>query len=88
VTRANVGDERFGRHAGFLGGQHDRRAMGVVGGHEMHFVAHHALRARPDIGLDVAKHVAQVQRTVGVRQGVGNEQATWHGFDDGDSAAG
>jgi len=33
--------------------------------------------------------VAQVQRAVGVGQGMGNKQATGHGgFDDGDSIAG
>ena len=46
VRGLDAGDERFGRDAGLLRGQHDRRAVGVVGADEVRGVAGHALRAR------------------------------------------
>src|SRR5690606_8287 len=36
--------------------------------------ARHAAGADPDVGLDVADQVAQVQRAIGVGQGVGDER--------------
>ena len=51
-----------------LRGEHDRRAMGIVGADEMHFVTLHPLEAHPDVGLDVLHDVADVERTVGVGQ--------------------
>ena len=59
---------------GLLRGQHDRRAVRVVGAHEMHLVALHALEAHPDVGLDVLHDVADVERPVGVGQGGGDEE--------------
>ena len=67
-------DERFGRLAGFFRGQHDRRAVGVVGADEMHFVALHALEAHPDIGLDVLHDVADMERPVCIGQSGGDEE--------------
>ena len=64
---------------GLLRGQHDRRAVGVVGADEAHRVAGHAPRAHPDVGLDVADQVAQVQRAVGVGQGAGDGDVAGHG---------
>jgi hypothetical protein len=40
--------------------------MRVVGAHEMHFVAAHALEAHPDVGLDVFHDVADVERAIGI----------------------
>jgi hypothetical protein len=48
----------------------------VVGTHEMHHVALHALEPHPDVGLDVFHDVADVELAVGVRQGGGDEQAS------------
>ncbi|MNV17558.1 hypothetical protein D3C71_1083510 [compost metagenome] len=79
VTGLDVGDEGFRRHAGLLGGQHDRRAMGVIGADVPDLLAHQPARAHPDIGLDVANQVTQVQRAVGIGQGVGDERGTGHG---------
>ncbi len=66
-------DEFFWRHAGFFRGEHDRSAVYVVGSDEMHGVAGHAPRAHPDVGLDIAEQMADVQRAVRVGQGVGDE---------------
>ena len=63
------------RLAGLLGGDHDRRAVRVVGADEVHLVPLHALEAHPDVGLDVLHDVADVERAVGVRQGGGDEEA-------------
>ena len=49
-----AGDELLRFHPGLLGGEHDRRAVGVVGADVGHLVTLHALEAHPDIGLDVA----------------------------------
>ena len=71
--------EGFRRESGLLGGEHDRRAVGVVGTHVVHGVAHQALRAYPDVGLDVADQMAQVQMAIGVGQGGGNQDvAAFH----------
>src|SRR6185437_1848332 len=79
VADADAGDERLRRHAGLFSGQHDWRAMRIVGANVGHLVAHHALRPHPDVGLDITQQMTHVQRTVGVRQGVGDEQAATHG---------
>src|ERR1700722_10786478 len=46
--------------------EHDRRAMRIVGAHEMHLIPEHSLEAHPDIGLDVLHDVPDVKRAVGV----------------------
>ena len=66
-------DELLGAQPGFLRGQHDRRAMGVVGADEMHGMPAHALGAHPDVGLDVADQMADVQGPVGIGQGIGDK---------------
>ena len=48
--------------------------MGIVGTDEVHLMSLHALKARPDVGLDVLHDVADVERAVGVRQRRRNEQ--------------
>jgi hypothetical protein len=73
AAACDVGDEGFGRLPGLLGGEHDRRAVCVVGAHEMHGVSVHALETHPDVGLDVLHDVADVKRRVGIRQRRGHE---------------
>ena len=73
VAGLDRADEVLGRLPGLLGGEHDRRAVGVVGADEMHDAAVHAAGAHPDVGLDVAHQMAQVQRAVGVGKGGGDE---------------
>ncbi len=68
----DVGDEGFRGYPGLLRGQHDRRAVGVIGADVPDLFTHHSPRTHPDIGLDVTHQVAEVQRAVGVRQGIGD----------------
>ena len=70
----NACHQFFGRDALGLGLQHDRCAVGIIGPHEQHVLAQHALEAHPDVGLDVLHDVADVERSVGVGQGGGDEQ--------------
>ncbi len=83
----DLGHEFLGRDAFLLGGNHDGRAVGVVGAHEVHFarlaagtirINLHSLEADPDIGLDVFHHVADVEGCVSVGQGGGDEQLAGH----------
>ncbi len=71
----DVGDELLRRLARLLGGDHDGRAVGIVGSDEVHLVALHALKAHPGVGLDVFHDVADVERAVGVGQGGGDEES-------------
>ena len=75
----DAGDEGLRRLPGLLGRDHDRRAVGIVGTDEMHLMALHALKAHPDVGLDVLHHVADVERRVGVGQRGGDEEFARHG---------
>jgi hypothetical protein len=71
--------EGLRREPGLLGGDHDRRAVGVVGADEVHLVPAHALEPHPGVGLDVLHHVADVEGGVGVGQGGGDEELAGHG---------
>ncbi len=73
--------ELLRRLDGLLGGDHDRRAVGVVGADEMHLVALQALETHPGVGLDVLHDVADVERPVGIGQGGGDEELARHEFD-------
>ena len=56
--------------------EHDRRAVSIIGAHEMHLIADHALESHPDIRLDVLHDVTDVKRPVGVRKCSRYEQLT------------
>ena len=71
----DVGHKLLGRDARLFGGNHDGRAVRIVGTHKMHLVPLHALKTHPSVGLDVFHDVANVEVAVGVGQGGGNEQA-------------
>ena len=75
----DLGDKGLGCFARLFGGDHDGRAVGVVGANKMHVVPQHAQAAHPDVGLDVLHHVPHMKRRVGVGQGSGNEERAWHG---------
>jgi len=79
AASGDIGDESLWRDAGFLGGNHDGRAMRIVGTHEMHCRTAHALEAHPDIGLGVLHDVANMEIGVRVRQGGGDEELAGHG---------
>ncbi|MOA51021.1 hypothetical protein D3C78_1741130 [compost metagenome] len=74
---SDVGHELLGRDAGLFGGNHDGRAVGVVGAHEVHVMAVHSLKTDPDVGLDVLHDVADVKVAVGVGQGSGCEDLAY-----------
>ncbi|MNS74617.1 hypothetical protein D3C72_1080990 [compost metagenome] len=74
-----AGDQRLRRDAFLFRLQHDRRAVRVVGTHEMHRVARHSHRTNPDIGLDVLHDVADVEGSVGVGQRCGDKKGARHG---------
>ena len=66
-------NQLFGRDAFALGPEHNGRAVGIVGANVVTVLATHFLVTHPDIRLNVFQQVAQVDRTVGVRQGAGNQ---------------
>jgi hypothetical protein len=57
----DLGHEGLRRLAGLLGGDHDRRAVGVVGADEVHLVPSMRWKPHPGVGLDVLHHVADVE---------------------------
>ena len=80
ASRSDIGHKLLRCDARLLGGNHDGRAVGIIGTDKIHLVAQHALRAHPDIGLDVFHDVANVEIAVGIGQGGGNKQtALGHG---------
>ncbi len=70
-------DQLLGRDAFLLRAQHDGRAMGVIGADVDALMAAQLLEADPDVGLDVFQHMPQMDRTVGIGQGAGNENLTF-----------
>ena len=81
ATGGNVGHECLRRFAGFFGGDHNRRAVGVVGANKVNLMPLHALETHPDIGLDVLHDVPDMEGAIGVRQGGGDEDtALVHGY--------
>jgi len=68
VTTRDLGDECLRHLSGFFSGEHDRRAVRVVRANEVHHLPLHALKAHPDVGLDVLHNVADVKGRVGVGQ--------------------
>src|SRR6266498_2321853 len=78
ASGADFGYELFRFFSCFLGREHDRRAVRVLGADEVHRIALHPLEPHPDVGLDVYHDVAYVERAVRVGQGGGDEQPAWH----------
>ena len=54
--------------------------MGVIGAYERYVCATHALKADPNIGLDVLHDVADMEVRVCVGQGSGDEKLARHGL--------
>ncbi|MCY1363797.1 hypothetical protein D9M69_505760 [compost metagenome] len=84
VLGAHGVDQLFRGDPFALGAQHDRRTVGVVSADVGRLVATHLLETHPDVGLDVLQHVTEVDGTVGVGQGAGDENLA--GFGHGDQA--
>jgi len=74
MARLDIADEVFRRNTGLLGGQHDRCAVRIVGADKPGLAALHALRAYPDVRLDVADQMAEMQMAIRVGQGAGHQQ--------------
>jgi hypothetical protein len=49
--------------------------MRVIGANVMHFMTTHSLKANPNIGLYVLHQMADMNLTIGIRQGGGNKKA-------------
>ena len=79
VVGAHFADEFLGGDAFFFGAEHDGRAVGVVGADMPAFGSAHAVESGPDVGLDVAEEMAEVNVAVGVWQGGGHQDATGGG---------
>ena len=70
----DFGDEGLRRDAALLGGNHDRRAVHVVGADKVHDVAAHAFMTNPNVGLDVFHDVTHMEGAVGIRKRRGHEK--------------
>jgi hypothetical protein len=82
VLGAHAIDQLFRRDAFLLGTQHDCRAMCIVGADVDGLVASQFLEAYPHVGLHVLEHVPEVDRTVGIGEGAGNENLAGFAHDD------
>ena len=79
VVGAHFADEFLGGDAFGFGAEHDGGAVRVVGADMPAFGSAHAMVSRPDVGLDVAEEVSEVDVPVGVRQRGGHQDATGRG---------
>ncbi len=60
------------------GTDHDSRAMGIIGANVQTSVSFQFLKSHPDVCLDVFNQMPDVDRTVGIRQGAGDEYLSSH----------
>lgn len=74
VRLAHLGDQLFFGSPLFASPNHDRRAVCVVGTDVDTAISDQFLVSDPDVGLDVFDQVADVDRSVGVRERAGDEQ--------------
>ena len=79
VFSLHVGDQLFRGDAFLFGAQHDGRTVGVVRADIDALIAAMLLEAHPHIGLDVLKHMAKMDGTIGIGQGAGDEDLAWLG---------
>ncbi|MCY1174378.1 hypothetical protein D9M73_145780 [compost metagenome] len=79
VLGLDVGDQLFRGDAFLFGAQHDGRTVGVVGADIDALVAAQLLEAHPHVRLDVLQHMAEMDRSIGIGQGAGDENLTWLG---------
>src|SRR5690606_34342022 len=81
-------DQLLGRYAFLARLDHDRRTVRVTRTHVGALVAAQFLEARPDVGIDVFHHVAQVYRPVCIGEGAADEDSScwgWHRWDCGEA---
>lgn len=74
-------DQLLGLDAVLAGAQHDGRTVGVVGTDIIATMPAHLLETDPNIRLNVFHQVADVDGTVGIGQGTGNQDISlvFHG---------
>ena len=70
---ANRLNQHLWRNPLLLGFEHDRRAVCVIRADETRPLTVQALKTHPDVSLDVFHHVADVNRSIGVRQRTGDK---------------
>ena len=51
--------------------------MCIIGANKHAIVATHTLKPHPDISLDRFEHMSQMNVSVGIREGGGNEYLAW-----------
>ena len=85
ATGRDFRDEFLWRDARFFSGDHDRRAMRVIGANEIYLMPAHAHEAHPDVGLDVLHDVADMEGTIRIRQRGGHEKLAGRGGGCGDA---
>ena len=70
-------DLLFCGDAQLFGGQHNGRAVGIVGTDIDAVVTAGFLETHPDVGLHLLQQVAQVQGTIGIGQCTGHQDFAW-----------
>ena len=73
MNSAHIGNMLLGANTFFICLKHDGSSMGIVGGNIVTFVTAHALKAHPDIGLGVFQNMTKMQCSIGIGQGVGDQ---------------
>jgi hypothetical protein len=71
-----IGDMLFRGNTFLFSLQHDGGAMRVIGAKIQAIVAAQVLKPYPYVCLDLLKHVAEVQITIGIGKGAGDEDFT------------
>ena len=72
----DIGDLLFSGMTQLLGFEHDRGTVGVIGTHISTIHPTQFLEAHPNVGLDIFHQMAEVDRTIGIRQCAGNQYFT------------
>ena len=72
----DVIDQLLGGNPFFLRAQHDRRAVGIVRTHINALIAAQLLKTHPYVSLNVLKHMPQMDGSIGIGQGAGNQNLT------------
>ena len=85
------GDLLLRGDAVLLGLEHDGSSMGIVGANVMNFMATGALKANPDVSLNVFNKMTQMYGAIGIGQCAGDKKAPLGSFlahDSGNVVAG
>ena len=69
----NTRNQGFRRNAFLFSPQHNRGSVGVVGTDVVTLMPSHLLETGPNIGLDIFDQMPEVNRTIGIGQGAGDQ---------------